>query len=91
MRTLAIEYLVHCPFENAIEKLVGLAQEKNADDREDVSIQIRIAAIKSLAVLNSAAATSILEHILTKKRFFFFPLEPTDLRLFAQEQLNSME
>ncbi|MDD5746927.1 MAG: HEAT repeat domain-containing protein [Candidatus Omnitrophica bacterium] len=84
LRIAAIEYLAQYPYKITQETLVPIARGQSDGANND----IRIAAIKSLAKLNSTAAKTVLQEILKKKRFLFFPIEPKPLRIAAKEQLR---
>lgn len=73
--------------EEIIAKLYNIAAGHEKTNDQNVDIESRIIAIKSLSQLEVALAKQSLFEIINKKRFLFLPVEPKRLRQFAKEQV----
>ncbi|MCG2712069.1 MAG: hypothetical protein L6416_07080 [Candidatus Omnitrophica bacterium] len=92
MRIAGIEYLGSYRFKKGSEALVPIARGQiNSNFDEAAVIDLRISALKSLLLLDSALAKTLLLELRAKKRWFIFPIEQKSLRAFAKDQLRNLD
>ncbi|MDD5771866.1 MAG: HEAT repeat domain-containing protein [bacterium] len=91
LRITAIECLGLYNTPKVCSILVDISQGKiSMTDSLSENIDIRMAALRSLELLDKAQAKKIFNNVMGKKRFFFIPTEPKILRVFAAERLKKL-
>ncbi len=91
MQIAAIEYLGCYRLKEVSDALVPIARGQLNFKFDAAAVNdLRISALKSLLLIDSALAKKLLIELLAKKRWLFFPIEPKSLRVFAKEKLKNL-
>jgi hypothetical protein len=92
LRIVSIEYLDKFRYKEVRSALAAIARgEKGLGPDEKLNNDMRIASLKSLSSLDKAFTIKILDEILAKKKFLFFPIENKELRGFAKNNKKELE